>query len=287
MMRICLFIATLCFVVPVEGQEREIVLTPESTGEGKLIRRAVFDGSSLWGYINGGADLYLEYGFTNLTVHEIDFRGSSLRFDLYRMNDPAAAYGIFSVSTFMCDSVTGPGEFNCSTKWQIQAVRGNYYLSAILGGGTPEELEYAKGIACNLLAGIDSVKFEPGFPFKKGVFAQIKGDIRLCRGRLGLENGIPFRNEALSSTSFTALWHISEIEGFDSLALTAIKFKDYGERIAFLESQVIDEEDNTRIYQLSDDLTVLVVSGAGKGLPVGRLSDWFSGMEDIQRSSVN
>ncbi len=47
---------------------------PEITAEElpgfMLNRNECFDGGSLWGYMNGGADIYLEYGFEKLRVEE-------------------------------------------------------------------------------------------------------------------------------------------------------------------------------------------------------------------------
>ena len=173
-MRFFLMAAMLAIVLPCWSQTHSISLGSDDTGEGVLIRRASYDGNSLWGYINGGADLYLEYGFESVIVHEIEFRSKTIRFDLYRMSDPKAAFGIYSVYSFRCDSIAGPGEFNCGTRWQLQAVRDNYYLSVILSAGTTDEYRYASEIAEKLLASAADTHFEPGPPFRPGVFASIK-----------------------------------------------------------------------------------------------------------------
>ena len=39
---------------------------------GVILRSEQFDGNSLWGYIDGGADIYLEYGFEKVRVEEIE-----------------------------------------------------------------------------------------------------------------------------------------------------------------------------------------------------------------------
>lgn len=56
-----------------------------------------FTETSLYGYINGGAELYLEYGFDTLLVTELVIEGSDIKAEVYRMKDPEAAFGIFSV----------------------------------------------------------------------------------------------------------------------------------------------------------------------------------------------
>ena len=63
----------------------------------------IFTETSLYGYINGGAELYLEYGFDTLIVTEMTVEGNDLKLEVYRMKDPEAAFGIFSVSRFRCN----------------------------------------------------------------------------------------------------------------------------------------------------------------------------------------
>jgi len=261
------------------GQEREISITTEAAGEGRVTRRAVFDGNSLWGYINGGADIYLEYGFTSLTMHEIDYRGALLRFDLYEMGDASAAYGIFSVYSFECDTADGPGEFNCATRWQIQSVKGEYYLSAILGTGTADEFSYAKGIASFLMEGIEHEPFEPGFPFREGMFNRINGQVKYCRGQLGLDNGIPFRNDALSVTGFRELWHLTRVKGYESLAFTAITFNTAVDRDKFVGEQSGPEDNEPEILTFSDGNTLLLIYGERDGLSVDNVINWFQNIE--------
>ncbi len=57
----------------------------------------LFSGFSLSDYINGGAELYLAYGFREVAVTE--FRsdaGSRLTVEVYLMSSPENAYGVFS-----------------------------------------------------------------------------------------------------------------------------------------------------------------------------------------------
>ncbi|MDZ7636238.1 MAG: DUF6599 family protein [Bacteroidales bacterium] len=44
---------------------------------------------SLYGYINGGAELYLEYGFDTLISYRSGYaRGGIFKVEVYRMKDP-------------------------------------------------------------------------------------------------------------------------------------------------------------------------------------------------------
>lgn len=274
-MRLFLMAAMLVIVLPGWSQEHSISLGNDDTGEGVLIRRASFDGNSLWGYINGGADLYLEYGFDNVSVHEIEFRSNIIRFDLYRMSDPKAAFGIYSVYSFMCDSLYGPGEYNCGTRWQLQSVKGNYYLSVILSGGTPDEYIYASTIAAKLLSYVKDARFEPGFPFCQGVFNTVPGKIRFSRGALGLENGISDMVNFLRDFPTAEVWHIEHIPEAPEYTATAITFSSSDDLILFKRNLSAGGNEKLRIIINEDGQTILLISGSGNSVIESKISGWF------------
>ena len=281
-MRIKFLIILFILLTPCAAQDSGIFLSESEVGEGKITRRVTFDGNSLWGYINGGADIYLEYGFRNITVHEIEYIGNILRFDLYRMNDPKAAYGIFSIYTFTCDSKEGPGQFNCGTQWQFQAVKGDSYLSAILSAGTREELSFASRIAASLLAKIDAGKFEPGFPYAPGAFETVPGTVRYGRGTLSLDNGISV-SAAIRGRRFTDLWQITDIPEYEGIAVTAITFASGEERESFhnaFSATVKTEEGEFRAYLLDDGSTILIIESTGSPGSPDVILKWFAGIRN-------
>jgi hypothetical protein len=275
-MRFILMAAMLTIVLPAWSQTHSISLGSDDTGEGVLIRRASYDGNSLWGYINGGADLYLEYGFESVIVHEIEFMSKTIRFDLYLMSDPKAAFGIYSVYSFRCDSIKGPGEFNCGTRWQLQAVKGNYYLSAILSAGTPDEYRYASKIADKLLATAGVTHFEPGPPFRPGVFATIPGKIRFSRGALGLENGIPDMSNLLKDYSGAEVWYIEEIPEAPEYTATIITFKGSDQLISFKNQLFQAGNEKLKLFTLDAERTVLLISGSGNSTFENKIVGWFT-----------
>lgn len=59
----------------------------------------LFVGEELYLLIDGGADRYLEYGFSQVVAAGYaNSRGSSVKIEIYEMADAAAAYGIYSVT---------------------------------------------------------------------------------------------------------------------------------------------------------------------------------------------
>ena len=67
----------------------------EVSGESKL-----YVGDDLFNLINGGAELYHEFGFAEVLVTEILIQGTDpLKVEIYDMGSPEAAWGIYSMTT--------------------------------------------------------------------------------------------------------------------------------------------------------------------------------------------
>lgn len=56
---------------------------------------AVYSRDNLWEYINGAADLFLGYGFMELESYEFSAAGLSFTVDIYDMENPLNAFGIY------------------------------------------------------------------------------------------------------------------------------------------------------------------------------------------------
>ncbi|MCK5571145.1 MAG: hypothetical protein KAJ12_00220, partial [Bacteroidetes bacterium] len=81
----------------------------------------VFSDEELFDFINGGAPIFLEYGFRRAAIRRYVLRtGSSVSTEIYEMESPAAAYGIFSFQSVGVQRGSGPGD---------GGVVGSYYVS--------------------------------------------------------------------------------------------------------------------------------------------------------------
>ena len=157
--------------------------------EAKFSPPRYFTGESLFGYMNGGAELYREYGITDAVITEFDIENRHYKCEVFRMNGPEEAFGIYSVSKFKCLSSPGFSEYTCLNRYQLQVCRGPYYISIINRSGTrADSLTMLK--AAELLAdkisepSIDLRTFMPDLDPET-----IKGDAVLVKGKLGLANG--------------------------------------------------------------------------------------------------
>ena len=55
-----------------------------------------YGADNLYDFINGGAEVYVEYGFAQVITQEYVKGDDSIIFTIYEMGSPEAAFGIFS-----------------------------------------------------------------------------------------------------------------------------------------------------------------------------------------------
>lgn len=166
----------------------------------------IFTETSLYGYINGGAELYLEYGFDTLIVAEMVVDGSDIKLEVYRMKNPEAAFGIFSVSRFRCNTGEKITEHICRSAYQLQLCKGPYYISIINDTGSEADQQRSSALAGLLIENIVEPSFDPGRYYAEGVDEETMRGAVLVRGPLGIFNGIPILSDRLGSTvDFSAL----------------------------------------------------------------------------------
>jgi hypothetical protein len=106
-----------------------------------------FPKEGLYGYVDGGAEIFLQYGFRNLTVFELapekpSAQRKAITLEIFRMESPAAAFGIFSTRREGGEPVS-PGIK--TTHWigreQTNLVKGDLYVNILATGCTQAEVE--------------------------------------------------------------------------------------------------------------------------------------------------
>jgi hypothetical protein len=82
----------------------ENTLSPEDCLAGSLADNSIertsdirtFVGDSLWEYINGGAEIYHQYGFEIVATADYRAGSAELVADIYKFENPAGAYGLYT-----------------------------------------------------------------------------------------------------------------------------------------------------------------------------------------------
>lgn len=202
----------------------------------KFTSSKVYNGTSLFGYIDGGAELYLEYGFLIASVTEINYMDGNYKAEIYKMTGPEEAFGIFSVSRFRCKSVKELPGISCQSKYQLQICRGQFYISIINRSGTVNDsiasVLIGKSIAGKIRGNdADLSAFFPGVDE-----ALLKSDCVLAKGRIGMVNGSPDVEDYLVEYSgYTAVIYKNDRTNI------SIKFSDAESCRKFADSDKLKE----------------------------------------------
>jgi hypothetical protein len=147
----------------------------------------VFGGADLYGYIDGGAELFLEFGFDRLTLQKFRSGRNELAVEIYRMADPIAATGIYLMK---CGKPTRDPSFaarHTINRHQLMFVRERYFVTVNnLSGGDAagaDLVKFGRAVASALPA--DRVPVELSSLPARGMVA---GSERLVRGPFGLQS---------------------------------------------------------------------------------------------------
>ncbi|MBP6976770.1 MAG: hypothetical protein KBB71_00460 [Lentimicrobiaceae bacterium] len=154
----------------------------------EVLNTRIFEGSGLWGYIDGGADIYMEYGFDRVYVQDILLEGHPFLFETFCMQDSRAAFGIFSVYRYHCiwdDSLAFP---HCISPYQVLAVMEKYYLVISNQAGTALHTQ----LALKQLQSLQQVNQTDPMLFPEPFAGQdALNRLKYMEGPLGITNGYP------------------------------------------------------------------------------------------------
>lgn len=210
------------FPVPVKGDPPNLKISSVRT----------FNGSSLFGYMDGGAELYLEYGFEAAAVMDLDYQGSKYKLEIYKMSDPESAFGIYSVSKFRCPAMPPDlSDFACLSKYQLQICKGAFYINII--NRTGSSADSTASVKIGKIIADKIIDTKPDFSsFMAGETTEtIRNNYILVKGRLGIINGAPDLEDLFTGiTDYRAL-----IIKFQTKKVISIKFGNDSECDSFLK----------------------------------------------------
>jgi len=181
----------------------------------------VFTGTALYGFMNGGADLYYEYGFKELVSREIRYNGEDFTVDIYTMNTPLDAFGIYSINVFKCLRVDSLGRFDCLSKYQLQAVDGNAYVSIVFQSGSNAARKAADELYRIYVAdGKTGVNIPGQLTY---MVTSGSGTVKYMKGKLGLNNVQSSLNELLDGISGYELWYVENPDAKNNVVLVLLQ----------------------------------------------------------------
>lgn len=173
---------------------------------GTVTHEQSFQGKGLYGYIDGGAEVYREYGFVRLTVTDIDCAEGKLSVELYEMKNPLAAFGIFSINRAQCAEIDSLFRFSCIDPYQLQGAQGQIYFRIISESGSPAAQQYSRRIGAVLKEKLREHPAAIASLFDRKELRPHLAALRFVSGPLGVQNGVPDLEDTFEGMSAFAAY---------------------------------------------------------------------------------
>ncbi len=184
-------IVTLFLPNSSHSEECVSVLNQNDLKDFKINNTEKFEGNYLFDYLDGGADLYFEYGFDYLIVQEISIADTKYSIEYYIMNSPESAFGIFSVIRDTVERVQFKKNIRTSqTSFQFLMCFGNKFIRIINPNGTNEGKVICSNLAEQIYEKCQTTDYKLPFSINP-IFDSLKLKAKLILGKLGIQNGSP------------------------------------------------------------------------------------------------
>ena len=238
-----------------------------------------YRGDDLYLYINGGAEIYHEYGFDRVTVQDYKSnKGKSLSLEIYEMSNSDSAYGIYTFKRSGGGTKLDLGSEGRLEDYYLDFWKGNF-LVTLTGFDDAEDTVQGLQIIARAVDGkIEGSGAKPSLvnllPEKNIIDASIK----YFRGNLGLYNinlyfakSFPALKQGIKG-DYTRGGSVYVIE-YESAAQCSIKFEEaklkFDENSQFSTTEKVEktairveDKEGNLIYVSSFQNYILIVDGA-------------------------
>ncbi len=248
------------------------VLPEAGDAEGWIKHRPMqhYAGDALYEYIDGGAEIYHEYGFVQAAVQDyVNEKGKSVSVEVFEMASPASAYGMYTFKT------NSKGKWiSVGTDAQLADYYMNFWKGAFLvtltGFDETEETQeglllIAKSVVSKIPSGGEKphiVSFLPGEDLKDQ-------SVKYFKGYLGLRNSHPF-------FSLGILGYKEGIKGDYSGGFSFFLFRFEGEKESQKVSQSMEGQKDQRgrsLFMATQGKYLMMVLGAADQVEADQVFD--------------
>ena len=167
------------------------LLLSTDIGGWTLTQTSWYADKELYGYIDGGAELYREYGFERLATQTLTQDSHSLQIETYRMISAEAAFGMFSVSRGACREDTNLGLWSCVSARQILGCRGSYFYSIVGSDSAAHTVAAMQRVARLLTDRVREENFRLPACFENAPLRERAFLTQFLSGPLALQNARP------------------------------------------------------------------------------------------------
>ncbi|MBN1223864.1 MAG: hypothetical protein JXB23_11500 [Candidatus Aminicenantes bacterium] len=260
-MKKSVFILVIFFPVLIYGQQLRLPEDGFVKGWMRHEQSRHFIKSNLFDYINGGADLFLEFGFEELTLQYYRNDQSEIGLEAYRMENAEAALGIYLMKKGKETPHPDVPARNSADRLQFTILKNNYFILVNNFDGKESLIPVMVVLAGKILAAIPEgtatgmlsvlprknlvegsellvrgpVSLQPIFTFGDGDILRMEGDVFGVVGDYKDRDGtaftmivIPYPDEEAAEAAYNHL--IGNLDSYLKIVKkdeTGFSFKDY------------------------------------------------------------
>jgi hypothetical protein len=212
-----------------------------------------FTRQTLGNYSQGQPMMYTEFGFQKLYVFDYTLNGEKARLEIYFLEDPPSALGLYSLFSDSCRLRGQYTTFSCKRLTRFSAALGPMYLNAysLPGSGSMQnmsELLVSRFIDKNPQ---DTWFFPPLFTIPK--LNPYLGSLKFTRGPVTLARGAPELTDLFDDTPFRC-YSISIIDPGFTGTLARVEFPGFNDAGNFLTRSGVSLSDGTTPTMAVDGL---------------------------------
>jgi hypothetical protein len=184
----------------------------------------IIEGDDLFTLIDGGAEIYMEYGFVR--VADVSYEmgpNNKLAVQIYEMRDDTAAFGIFSFTRNPGDSSLNIGDYAVGNEYYVMAQKNKYFIIVSSQLPTKESAELTKKIASTIASNIQGNGTLPGLVLKSQLAGFSIEQVKFIAGKIALTGKYFFSHKNIFNTNNSVCIQDGALKAFifeypDSLA---------------------------------------------------------------------
>jgi len=152
-----------------------------------------YEGEDLYTYIDGGAEIYQEYGFRRVIIQDYkNAKGKSVSLEIFEMETPAAAFGMFSFKRSGSGQSVALGAGAELEAYYLNFWKGRFLVTLTGFDEAPETVDGLTAVAGIVDSKIREAGKVPGLVGALPEKGLRTGSVKYLRGLLGLNNVYPF-----------------------------------------------------------------------------------------------
>jgi hypothetical protein len=167
----------------------EIVLPGDDFAPGwkRAGKPSAFIKADLFNHIDGGADIFLEFGFEKVLVQRYTRGRTEIAVEIYEMTGPEAALGIYLTKCGKESPLSGLRARNSSETAQFTLLKGRYFIQVDNFEEDRDALPGMTALSNTVLGQISDDPIDPRLAALLPAKGRIAGSERLIRGPVALQ----------------------------------------------------------------------------------------------------